>query len=132
MAVCACSTSLDALRDAIQNVRDGQTYPLPTQKRKNLKGVAEVRELFRISKVGTAAGCYVIRGKIACTDRIRIIRGGMAIHEGKIDSLKHFKDNVGEVRRGSECGIGIWNYSNIKIGDRIESYKTGKAGFHDL
>ncbi len=120
-----CLVPLSALRSAIANARNGQREPgepFPDANERAAKGAAEVRKLYEISNVGTVAGCYVLEGKIACDDQIRIIRGGMAIHEGKVDSLKHRKKNVQEIQRGYECGIGIWNYPNIRVGDRIESY----------
>ena len=117
-----CLASLSALRSAIANARNGQREPgepFPDKNRLAAKGAAEVRELYYNGKV---AGCYVLEGKIACEDQIRIIRGGMAIHKGKIDSLKHFRENVQEVKKGYECGIGVRSYPNIRVGDRIESY----------
>lgn len=120
-----CLARLSALRRAIANARNGQREPgepFPDANELAAKGAAEVRELYDISNVGTVAGCYVLEGKIARYDQIRIIRGGMAIHEGKIDSLKRRKKNVQEIQKGYECGIGVWSYPNIQVGDRIESY----------
>ena len=120
-----CLASLSALRSAIANARNAQREPgepFPDANELAAKGAAEVRELYDISNVGTVAGCYVLEGKIARYDQIRIIRGGMAIHEGKIDSLKRRKKNVQEIQKGYECGIGVWSYPNIQVGDRIESY----------
>lgn len=117
-----CATPLSALRDAIVHARDAQNGQLPGENRNRAKGAAEVRKVFEISDVGTVAGCYVTEGKIALDDQIRIIRGGAAVHEGRIDSLKQREKRVREIRRGSECGVGVWSYPNIQIGDRIESY----------
>lgn len=120
-----CLNSLSALRGAIANARDGENEEIgqfPYKNQTSPKGAAEVRKLYEISNVGTVAGCYVLEGAIACDDQIRIVRGGMAIHEGKIDSLQRRKKSVREIQRGYECGVGIRNYPHIQVGDRIESY----------
>ena len=85
-------------------------------------GVAEVREVFRISKLGSIAGCAVVNGVIDRKGKARLIRDGGAIYDGDIESLKRFKDDVREVRDGFECGIGIANFNDIKVGDVIECY----------
>ncbi|MDO8848364.1 MAG: translation initiation factor IF-2 [Coriobacteriia bacterium] len=84
----------------------------------------EVRDLFKVPKLGTIAGCFVQDGEIARDDRIRIVRDGTIIHDGKLHSLRRFKDDVKSVKQGYECGIGIENFQDIKVGDVIESYKT--------
>jgi translation initiation factor IF-2 len=86
-------------------------------------GTAVARETFRIPKVGTIAGLYIEEGKISRNDKIRIIRDGKEIYKGKIHSLKRFKDDAKEVTTGFECGIGVENYNDIKIGDIFEAYK---------
>jgi translation initiation factor IF-2 len=83
----------------------------------------EIRETFKISKVGTIAGCMVLDGKISRNSEIRIIREGIVIHEGKLGSLKRFKDDVKEVAKGYECGLNIDKYNDIKEGDIIEAYE---------
>jgi translation initiation factor IF-2 len=85
-------------------------------------GIAEVRETFKVPKVGTIAGCYVIEGEIHRDDKVRIVRDGTVIFEGAIESLRRFKDDVKTVARGYECGIGIAGYQDIKVGDTIEGY----------
>ncbi|SFJ23322.1 translation initiation factor IF-2 [Thermoflavimicrobium dichotomicum] len=85
-------------------------------------GTAEVRQTFKVSKVGTIAGCYVTEGKVVRDGRVRLIRDGVVIHEGKLDTLKRFKDDVKEVAQGYECGMTIENYNDIKEGDVIEVY----------
>lgn len=87
-----------------------------------IQGHVEVRQVFKVSSVGTIAGCYVLDGKITRNSGIRLSRDGVVIHEGTISSLKRFKDNVKEVVEGYECGIGIEDYNDIKVGDLIESY----------
>lgn len=86
-------------------------------------GIAEVRETFKVPKVGTIAGCYIIEGEISRDDKVRIVRDGTVIFEGTIDSLRRFKDDVKSVARGYECGIGIDGYQDIKVGDTIEGYR---------
>jgi translation initiation factor IF-2 len=85
-------------------------------------GTAEIRNTFRLPKAGVIAGCYVTEGKITRTAQIRLLRDNVVIFEGKIASLKRFKDDVSEVARGYECGIGIHNYNDLKIGDSIEAF----------
>jgi translation initiation factor IF-2 len=85
-------------------------------------GRAEVREVFHVPKVGAIAGCYVTEGKIERAQFARILRDWVVTYEGKISSLRHFKDDVKEVQSGYECGIGIKNYNDIKLGDIIECY----------
>ncbi|MCL4079600.1 translation initiation factor IF-2 [Coriobacteriia bacterium Es71-Z0120] len=87
-------------------------------------GRAEVRELFRIPKVGVVAGCVVTEGEINADDQVRVVRNGAVIHEGTIRSLRHFKEDVTSVRAGSECGIAIDGFQDIKEGDYIEGFKT--------
>ncbi|MDD6650754.1 MAG: translation initiation factor IF-2 [Eggerthellales bacterium] len=87
-------------------------------------GVVEVRETFNVPKVGTIAGGYVMEGEISREDRVRIVRDGTVIYEGKIGSLRRFKDDVKTVKQGYECGIGIEGYQDIKIGDHIEGYRN--------
>ncbi|MCR5582014.1 MAG: translation initiation factor IF-2 [Eggerthellaceae bacterium] len=87
-------------------------------------GIVEVRETFKVPKVGTIAGAYVMEGEISRDDRVRIVRDGTVVYEGTIASLRRFKDDVKSVRSGYECGIGIDGYQDIKVGDTIEGYKT--------
>ena len=87
-------------------------------------GIAEVRETFKVPKVGTIAGCYIVEGELSRDDQVRIVRDGTVIFEGTIDSLRRFKDDVKSVKSGYECGIGITGYQDIKIGDIIEGYRV--------
>ena len=93
----------------------------PEFKEKTL-GRAEVRATFKVPKVGTIAGCYVTEGKITNKSKIRVIRDSVVVHEGEIGSLKRFKDDTKEVEQGFECGIGVANYNDIKVGDILEAY----------
>ena len=84
----------------------------------------EVRDLFKVPKIGTIAGCFVQEGEITRDDQVRIVRDGTIIHDGKLHSLRRFKDDVKSVKQGYECGIGIENFQDLKVGDIIESYRT--------
>jgi translation initiation factor IF-2 len=85
-------------------------------------GTAEVREVFQIPKIGNIAGCYVTDGKMERGQKMRLLRDGVVIFEGKNSSLRRFKDDVKEVQTGYECGIGIENFNDIKVGDTIDCY----------
>jgi len=89
-------------------------------------GRAEVRDTFRVPKVGTIAGCSVIDGTIKRDSLVRLLRDNVAIYTGRVGSLRRFKDDVSEVRNGMECGIGIAGYGDIKVGDIIEAFVTEK------
>ncbi|HKJ25205.1 MAG TPA: translation initiation factor IF-2 [Myxococcota bacterium] len=96
---------------------------LPPRREEKFLGRAEVRETFTVPKVGTIAGCYVPEGKIERNAQCRLVRDGVVVHEGKLASLRRFKDDVREVQTGFECGIGIDGYNDVKIGDVIEAFK---------
>jgi translation initiation factor IF-2 len=109
--------------DAVDEVRDALEGLLSPELKEQIVGNVDVREIFKVSKVGTIAGCYVTDGKIDRNNPVRIIRDGVVIYDGKIGALKRFKDDVKEVASGYECGISIENYNDIKVGDNFESYK---------
>ena len=88
-----------------------------------ITGNIEVREVFKISKVGTVAGCYVTDGNIKRNNQIRLVRDGIVVYTGDIDQLKRFKDDVNEVKSGYECGLSIKNFNDIKVGDVIEGFE---------
>jgi len=108
--------------DAVDEVHDALEGMLSPEISEEVMGMVEVREVFKVSKVGTIAGCYVTEGKVHRNNPIRIIRDGVVIWDGEIDSLKRFKDDVKEVQTGYECGISIVNFNDIKVGDEFESY----------
>jgi translation initiation factor IF-2 len=108
--------------DIINDVKQALSGMLSPETRENIVGVAEVRDVFRSPKFGLVAGCMVIEGTIYRNKRIRVLRDEVVIFEGELDSLRRFKDDVPEVRNGMECGIGVKNYSDIKVGDKIEVY----------
>ena len=107
---------------AIEDVENAMKGMLAPKFREVLLGHATVRQPFKVSGVGTIAGSYVTDGKIARNAQIRLLRDNVVIHEGKIDSLRRFKDDVREVNTGYECGIGIENYNDIKENDVIECF----------
>jgi translation initiation factor IF-2 len=86
-------------------------------------GTAEIRDIFKISKVGTIAGCFVLDGKIGRNNSVRVIRDGIVVYTGKLGSLKRFKDDVKEVARGYECGLNIDKFNDIKEGDHVEAFE---------
>lgn len=110
--------------DAINEVKSALEGMLSPVLSEEVVATVEVREVFKVPKVGTVAGCYVLDGKIDRKNKIRLFRDGIAIYEGELSSLKRFKDDVREVEKGFECGIGIANFNDIKVGDIIESYKV--------
>ena len=96
---------------------------LSPELREEITGTAEIRETFKISKIGTIAGCMVTSGKIFRNSGIRLIREGVVVYTGELDSLKRFKDDVKEVSKGYDCGMQIKNYNDIKEGDIIEAFQ---------
>ncbi|NBC16104.1 MAG: translation initiation factor IF-2 [Bacteroidetes bacterium] len=109
--------------NAIEEVRDAMEGLLSPEESEKILGDAEVRDIFKVPKAGTIAGCYVTDGRINRNDKVRLIRDGVVIYEGTISSLKRYKDDVREVQSGYECGLGIENFDDIKVGDQIESYQ---------
>jgi translation initiation factor IF-2 len=108
--------------DAIADVRAALEGMLePDYEEENLSTI-EVREIFKVPKVGTVAGCYVVSGKVNRKDNVRLYRDDKLLYEGKISSLKRFKEDVKEVAAGFECGIGLENFDDIKVGDVLETY----------
>ncbi len=109
--------------DAINDLKDAMEGMLEPEMEEVILGNAEVRDIFKVSKVGTVAGCMVTEGAIKRNNSIRIIRDGIVVYTGEIAALKRFKDDVGEVKSGFECGINIKNFNDIKIGDIIETFE---------
>ena len=96
---------------------------LTPEQKENQLGVVEVREVYRISKVGTVAGCYVLEGVVRRGSKIRVLRDNVVIHDGELDSLKRFKDDVREVKGGFECGLSLKNFNDVQKGDQLEVYE---------
>ena len=109
--------------NAIEEVTAAMEGMLKPKVEENVVANVEVRETFKISKVGTIAGCYVTEGKINRNSKVRLIREGVVKYDGKLGSLKRFKDDVKEVAAGYECGLNIENYNDIKVGDIVEAYE---------
>jgi translation initiation factor IF-2 len=108
--------------DAIDDIKKAMEGMLSPEMKEEISGTAEIRETFKISKIGTIAGCMVLTGKLFRNSRIRIIREGVVIHDGELSSLKRFKDDAKEVAKGYDCGLQIKNYNDIEIGDQLEAY----------
>ncbi|MGI9248159.1 MAG: translation initiation factor IF-2, partial [Woeseiaceae bacterium] len=109
--------------EAIDDVRAALTGLLAPEIREQIVGLAEVKEVFRSPKFGDIAGCIVSEGYVKRSNPIRVLRDSVVIYEGELESLRRFKDDVNEVRSGTECGIGVKNYSDVKIGDQIECFE---------
>lgn len=108
--------------DCIEEVKSAMKGMLAPKYRENQLGTAEVRTVYKISNVGTVAGCYITNGKVTRSCQIRVVRDGIVICEDKIDSLRRFKDDVKEVAQGYECGIGLEKFADIKEGDQFEAF----------
>ena len=108
------------LIDDVKNLLSGLLKPDISE---NITGNVEIREIFSISKIGNIAGCMVKDGLISRKSQIRVLRDNIVIHEGKISSLKRFKEEVSEVKTGFECGVMLDNFSDIKVGDIIETFE---------
>ena len=109
--------------NAIEEIRSAMEGMLMPEVREEIVATLEIREIFKVTKVGTVAGCYVKEGKITRNTRVRIIRDGIVIYTGELGSLKRFKDDVKEVVGGYECGLNIHNFNDIKVGDIVEGYQ---------
>ncbi|MFP4603794.1 MAG: translation initiation factor IF-2 [Bacteroidales bacterium] len=109
--------------DAINDLKDAMEGMLSPEIKEEITGAAEVKNTFKIKKVGTVAGCIVREGKLERNSKVRVIRDGIVIYTGELESLKRFKDDVKEVREGYECGLNVKNFNDVKVGDMIEGYK---------
>ena len=109
--------------EVVEDIRAALSGLLAPKIEENVQGEAQVRELFQVPRIGTIAGCLVSQGLIHRTTSARVLRDGVVIYEGRIGSLRRFKDDVREVQNGFECGIGIENFNDVKVGDVIETYE---------
>ncbi len=109
--------------EAIDDVKKAMSGMLSPEMREQIVGLAEVRDVFRSSKIGAIAGCLVVEGYVKRNNPIRVLRDNVVIFEGALESLRRFKDDVGEVRAGTECGIGVKDYNDVKPGDMIECFE---------
>ena len=110
--------------EAVDDVRNALEGLLKPEEKETVLGEAEVMQIFKVSKIGTIAGCMVRSGTIVRGNKVRVVRDGTLVYTGGLSSLKRFKDDVKEVKDGLECGIGVENYNDLKVGDRIESFKV--------
>ncbi|AUC83279.1 translation initiation factor IF-2 [Lacinutrix sp. Bg11-31] len=108
--------------DAINDLKDAMEGMLSPELKEEITGTAEIREIFKVTKIGSIAGCMVMNGKIYRNSQIRLIRDGVVVYTGELDSLKRFKDDVKEVGKGYDCGMQVKNYNDIKEGDVIEAF----------
>jgi translation initiation factor IF-2 len=113
--------------DAIEEIRAAMEGMLSPEIKEEIVATIEVREVFKIGKVGTIAGCFVREGKITRNTKVRVIRDGIVVHTGELGSLKRFKDDVKEVTSGYECGLNINDFNDINVGDVVEGYQTVKV-----
>ena len=110
--------------DAVDEIKAALSGMLSPERKEEIIGLAEVRQVFRVPKVGTVAGCYVLEGTIRRGARVRVLRDHVVIHEGELDSLKRFKEDVREVKAGYECGLSVKGYNDIQVGDQIEVFEV--------
>ena len=110
--------------DAVEEMKAALSGMLAPEKKESVLGMVQVRQVFRISKIGTVAGCYVQEGMVKRSAQVRVLRDNVVIHTGEIDSLKRFKDDVREVKAGFECGMSLKNFSDIKEGDQFEVFEV--------
>lgn len=108
--------------ELIDQVKQAMSGKLAPEYREDIVGIAEVRDVFRSPKFGQVAGCMVVEGTVYRNKKIRVLRDNVVIYEGELESLRRFKDDAGEVRHGMECGIGVKNYNDVKVGDKIEVF----------
>ena len=109
--------------DVIDTVKQAMSGMLAPEFREEIIGIAEVRDIFRSKRFGNIAGCRVSEGAVRRSNPIRVLRDSVVIYEGELESLRRFQDDVNEVRAGTECGIGVRNYNDVKVGDQIEVYE---------
>ena len=114
----------DIIYEAVDDVKAALSGMLAPERKETQLGVVEIREVYRISKIGTVAGCYVLEGVVRRGARIRVLRDSVVVHDGELDSLKRFKDDVREVKAGFECGLSIRGFNDVQKGDQLEVYEV--------
>ena len=114
----------NVIYDVIDDSKQIMGGMLSPEIREEIVGIAEVRDIFNSPKFGQIAGSMVVEGTVSRSKPIRVLRDNVVIYEGELESLRRFKDDAAEVRNGMECGIGVRNYTDVKIGDKIEVYET--------
>ncbi|MFZ0487018.1 MAG: EF-Tu/IF-2/RF-3 family GTPase, partial [Arenicellales bacterium] len=113
----------NVIYDVVDEIKAAMTGMLAPQIKEEIIGQAEVRDVFRAPKIGAIAGCYVTEGVVQRNQKVRVLRDNVVIFDGGVDSLRRFKDDVNEVKAGFECGIGVKNYNDVKVGDQLEFYR---------
>jgi translation initiation factor IF-2 len=113
----SATTAVDEVKAAINGM-------LAPERKESVLGVVEVRNVFKISKVGTVAGCMVTEGLVRRGASVRLLRGGVVVHTGELDSLKRFKEDVREVKAGFECGLSLKNFNDVQVGDQLEVFEV--------
>jgi len=117
----------NVIYDAVDDIKKAMEGLLDPVFKEKYLGRAEIREIFSVPKIGNVAGCYVQDGKILRNSQVRLLRDNVVVYEGKLGTLRRFKDDVREVASGYECGMGLENYNDIKVGDIIESFEMEKT-----
>jgi translation initiation factor IF-2 len=110
--------------EALDDVKAALSGMLTPEKKESVLGMVEVRQVFKISKVGTVAGCMVLDGLVRRSAKVRVLRDNVVIHDGELDSLKRFKDDAREVKAGFDCGLSVKNFGDLKVGDQLEAYEV--------
>lgn len=123
------STGIDVhyynvIYDAVDEIKKALSGMMMPERKESIIGLVDIREIYRISKVGTVAGCYVLDGVVRRDSLVRVLRDGVVIHSGSLDSLKRFKEDVKEVKAGFECGLSLKNFNDIQVGDQLEIYEV--------
>jgi translation initiation factor IF-2 len=114
----------NVIYEAVDEIKAALSGLLAPERKESVLGLVEVRQVFRISKVGTVAGCYVQEGLVRRSAQVRVLRDSVVIHTGEIDSLKRFKDDVREVKSGFECGMSLKSFQDLKVGDQFEAFEV--------
>ncbi len=109
--------------EMVDEIKAALSGMLPPEKKENILGMVEIRQVFNISKIGTVAGCYVTEGLIKRNSQVRVLRDNVVIHTGELDSLKRFKDDAKEVRVNFECGLSLHNFNDLQVGDQLEAFE---------
>jgi translation initiation factor IF-2 len=114
----------NVIYEAVDEIKAALSGMLAPERKESVLGLVEVRQVFRISKIGTVAGCYVQEGLVRRSAQVRVLRDNVVVHTGEIDSLKRFKDDVREVKSGFECGMSLKNFQDLKVGDQFEAFEV--------
>jgi translation initiation factor IF-2 len=114
----------NVIYEAVDQIKAALSGMLAPESKQNILGLVDIRQVFRISRVGVIAGCYVLEGLVRRGSRVRLLRDNVVIHEGELSSLKRFKDDVREVKGGFECGLALKDYNDLKVGDQLEVFEV--------